>query len=149
LGDPVFGKLDARIAGAMVSIGAVKGVELGSGFAAASGRGSSNNDEPVPATATPTALPPGIPALGFKTNHAGGTLGGISTGFALEFRVAFKPVPSIAKKQRTVDRQGMVRDLVIRGRHDVCIVPRAIPVVEAMIALVLADLLLLNRCARI
>ncbi|MDR0689840.1 MAG: chorismate synthase [Spirochaetaceae bacterium] len=149
LGDPVFGKLDARIAGAMVSIGAVKGVELGSGFTAASGRGSSNNDEPVPARTARSGLPPGVPALAFKTNHAGGVLGGISTGSPLEFRTAFKPVPSISKKQRTLDRQGTVRDLVIRGRHDVCIVPRAIPVVEAMTALVLADLVLLNRGARV
>ena len=152
LGDPVFGKLDARIAGAMVSIGAVKGVELGSGFAAASGRGSGNNDEPLPvrtARSAQSVLPPGVPALDFKTNHAGGVLGGISTGSPLEFRTAFKPVPSISKKQRTLDRRGTVRDLVIRGRHDVCIVPRAIPVVEAMTALVLADLVLLNRSARV
>jgi chorismate synthase len=149
LGDPVFGKLDARIAGAIVSIGAVKGVELGSGFAAASGRGSSNNDEPLPSRAARSGLPPGVPDLAFKTNHAGGVLGGISTGSPLEFRTAFKPVPSISKKQRTLDRQGTIRDLIIRGRHDVCIVPRAVPVVEAMTALVLADLVLLNRGARV
>ncbi|MDR0589354.1 MAG: chorismate synthase [Spirochaetaceae bacterium] len=151
LGDPVFGKLDARIAGAMLSIGAVKGVELGSGFAAASSLGSINNDEPVPSgeARPPGGLPRGVPSLAFRTNHAGGVLGGISTGSSLEFRVAFKPVPSISQKQRTVDRRNTVRDLVVRGRHDVCIVSRAIPVVEAMTALVLADLILLNRAARI
>jgi chorismate synthase len=157
LGDPVFGKLDARIAAAMVSIGAVKGVELGKGFSAASCLGSNNNDEPIPVRigegpslgGLPWELPLGIPALAFKTNHAGGVLGGISTGAPLEFRVAFKPVPSISKKQCTVDRQNTVRDLVIHGRHDVCLVPRAIPVVEAMTALVLADLILLNRGARV
>jgi chorismate synthase len=153
LGDPVFDKLDARIAAAMLSIGAVKGVELGSGFTAASGLGSVNNDEPIPAQAGMAfpgdGLPPGVPFLAFKTNHAGGVLGGISTGSPLELRVAFKPVPSISKQQHTVDRQNTVQDLIIRGRHDVCIVPRAIPVVEAMTALVLADLVLLNRCARV
>ncbi|MDR2758618.1 MAG: chorismate synthase [Spirochaetaceae bacterium] len=153
LGDPVFDKLDARIAAAMLSIGAVKGVELGSGFAAASWQGSINNDEPIPiqgGQALPFGgLPLGVPFLAFKTNHAGGVLGGISTGAPLEFRVAFKPVPSISKKQRTLDRRDTVQDLVIRGRHDVCIVPRAIPVVEAMTALVLADLVLLNRCVRV
>ncbi|MDR2068396.1 MAG: chorismate synthase [Spirochaetaceae bacterium] len=149
LGDPVFDKLDARIAAAMLSIGAVKGVELGTGFTAASCPGSLINDEPVPGQAPPAGgLPPGVPLLAFKTNHAGGVLGGISTGSPLEFRVAFKPVPSIAKKQRTVDRGNTAQDLIIRGRHDVCVVPRAIPVVEAMTALVLADLVLLNRCAR-
>jgi chorismate synthase len=149
LGDPVFGKLDARIAATMLSIGAAKGVELGAGFTAAAGLGSLNNDEPIPGPAGFKGLPLGIPTLAFKTNHAGGVLGGISTGSSLEFRVAFKPVPSIAKKQQTLDRQGAVRELVIRGRHDVCIVPRAIPVVEAMTALVLADLILLNRAVRV
>jgi chorismate synthase len=149
LGEPVFDKLDARIAAAMLSIGAVKGVELGSGFAAASGLGSGNNDEALPDQAGQTGLPPGVPALAFKTNHAGGVLGGISSGAPLEFRVAFKPVPSIAKKQQAPDRQGVIRELVVRGRHDVCIVPRAIVVVEAMTALVLADQIRLNRGARI
>jgi chorismate synthase len=148
LGEPVFDKLDARIAAAMLSIGAVKGVEVGSGCGAASGRGSVNNDEPLPDQARRADLPPGVPAMAFKTNHAGGVLGGISTGAPLEFRVAFKPVPSISKNQRAQDRQGLIRDLVIRGRHDVCIVPRAIVVVEAMTALVLADQILLNRGAR-
>jgi chorismate synthase len=153
LGEPVFGKLDARIAEAMLSLGAARGVEFGAGFAAAGLRGSENNDRPLPLapgeSSAGGSLPPGVPALGFASNRAGGVLGGLSTGAPLEFRVAFKPVPSISKKQTTVDRQGTVRELSVRGRHDVCIVPRAVPVVEAMTALVLADLLLLHRSARI
>jgi chorismate synthase len=151
LGEPVFGKLDARIAGAMLSLGAAKGIEFGAGFGAAEMKGSENNDRPVPGAEFPRgkSLPPGVPALDFAGSHAGGVLGGISTGAALEFRVAFKPVPSISKPQKTVDRRGAVQDLRIRGRHDICIVPRAVPVVEAMAALVVADLLLLHRSARI
>jgi chorismate synthase len=147
LGEPVFGKLDARIAEAMLSLGAAKGIEFGAGFGAAGMKGSEHNDRPIPGEGQ--TLPPGVPALGFASNRAGGVLGGISTGMALEFRVAFKPVPSISKEQKTVDRRGTVRDLVVRGRHDTCIVPRAVPVVEAMAALVIADLLLLHRSARV
>jgi chorismate synthase len=147
LGEPVFGKLDALLAGAMLSLGAAKGIEFGEGFAAACGRGSCQNDRPIPAAVQ--ALPPQVPGLRYQSNRAGGILGGISTGMALEFRVAFKPVPSISKAQQTVDRRGTVRELSIRGRHDVCMVPRAVPVVEAMTALVLADLLLLHRADRI
>jgi chorismate synthase len=148
LGEPVFGKLDARLAEAILSIGAVKGIEFGSGFASSCLYGSQNNDVPAPA-AESGSLPPGVPRLGFKTNNAGGILGGISNGMPLEFRAAFKPVASIAAKQETVDRTGAVRELAIKGRHDICIVPRAVPVVEAMTALVLADLLLLQRAARV
>jgi chorismate synthase len=146
LGEPVFGKLDARLAEAMLSLGAAKGIEFGAGFAAARGLGSELNDQPITASPVPGTweLPPGIPALRFAGNHAGGVLGGISTGMSLEFQVAFKPVPSISRPQKTVDRRGAVRELAIRGRHDVCLVPRAVPVVEAMTALVLADLLLLH-----
>jgi chorismate synthase len=153
LGEPVFGKLDARIAEAMLSLGAAKGIEFGAGFAAAGLKGSEHNDRPVPPAADfarrEKILPPGVPALGFAGNRAGGVLGGISTGAALEFRVAFKPVPSISKPQQTVDRRGTVQDIAVRGRHDICIVPRAVPVVEAMAALVIADLLLLHRSARL
>jgi chorismate synthase len=94
-------------------------------------------------------LPEGVPDIRYRTNNAGGVLGGISTGMPLEFRVAFKPVPSIMQQQKTTDRRGIVRKLAIRGRHDICIVPRAVPVVEAMTALVLADLLLLQRVSRV
>ncbi|MDR2798756.1 MAG: chorismate synthase, partial [Treponema sp.] len=132
LGEPVFGKLDARLAGAMLSLGAAKGIEFGAGFAAAAGRGSTQNDRPIPAKVQ--GLPPEVPGVGYQSNKAGGMLGGISTGMALEFRVAFKPVPSIPKPQQTMDRRGAVRELIIQGRHDVCMVPRVVPVVEAMTA---------------
>lgn len=125
LGDPVFGKLDGLIAGALMGIGAVKGVEIGDGFAAAGRTGSHNND---PMTAD-----------GFASNHAGGILGGISTGQEIVVRIAVKPTPSIAKKQTTRDADGNVVEIAVRGRHDPCIVPRIIPVAESMLALVLAD----------
>jgi chorismate synthase len=148
LGEPVFEKLDARLAGAMLSLGAAKGIEFGTGFAAASGRGSTQNDCPTPAPLGAQRLPPNVPRVRYQSNHAGGMLGGISTGMPLEFRVAFKPVPSIAKPQKTMDQYGAVRDISIQGRHDLCMVPRAVPVVEAMTALVLADLMLLHQVAR-
>ena len=133
LGEPVFGKLDARLAGAMLSLGAVKGIEFGAGFAAARLKGSENNDTPVN-----------------KSNNAGGILGGISGGQDITFNVAFKPTPSIAKPQKALGKAGdEIVDLVISGRHDVCIPPRAVPVVEAMTALVLADLMLMQRAARV
>jgi len=133
LGEPVFGKLDARLAGAMLSLGAVKGIEFGVGFAAARLKGSENNDTPVN-----------------KSNNAGGILGGISSGQDITFNVAFKPTPSISKPQKALGKtDGAIVDLTISGRHDVCIPPRAVPVVEAMTALVLADLVLLQRAARV
>jgi chorismate synthase len=128
LGDPVFGKLDAQIAGAMMGIGAVKGVEIGDGFAAAKKSGSENNDQ--------------MTAHGFSSNHAGGILGGISTGQEIMVRIAVKPTPSIAKTQKTRDIHGNAVDISVAGRHDPCIVPRIVPVAEAMLALVLADCLL-------
>ena len=128
LGDPVFGKLDALIAGAMMGIGAVKGVEIGDGFAAAQKFGSENND---PMTAD-----------GFLCNHAGGILGGISSGQDIIVRIAVKPTPSIAKIQKTRDIHGNVVDISVGGRHDPCIVPRIVPVAEAMLALVLMDCVL-------
>jgi len=128
LGDPVFGKLDALIAGAMMGIGAVKAVEIGDGFAVAERFGSENND---PMTKD-----------GFATNHAGGILGGISSGQEIVVRIAVKPTPSIGKLQKTRDTHGNVVDISVGGRHDPCIVPRIIPVAEAMLALVLADALL-------
>lgn len=134
LGEPVFDKLDALLAHAMLSIGAVKGVEFGSGFAASRMRGSENNDPITP--------------RGFETNHAGGILGGISNGDEICFRVAVKPTPSIGLEQRTVDKEGNERRIGIAGRHDVCVAPRIVPVVEAMTALVLADMLLLQRTRR-
>ncbi|MCX6683355.1 MAG: chorismate synthase [Methanoregula sp.] len=128
LGDPVFGKLDALVAGAMMGIGAVKGVEIGDGFTVARKTGSENND---PMTAD-----------GFAGNHAGGILGGISTGQDIVVRIAVKPTPSIAKVQQTRDMNGNVVEISVGGRHDPCIVPRIVPVAEAMLALVLVDCLL-------
>nr|WP_321352137.1 chorismate synthase [uncultured Methanoregula sp.] len=128
LGDPVFGKLDAAIAGAMMGIGATKGVEIGDGFAVAGRFGSENNDP--------------MTAEGFTSNHAGGILGGISTGQEIVVRIAVKPTPSIAKVQKTRNMHGNVVDITVGGRHDPCIVPRILPVAEAMLALVLADAVL-------
>jgi chorismate synthase len=125
LGDPVMGKLDGAIAGAMMGIGAVKGVEIGSGFSAARLRGSEHNDPIVPG--------------GFLSNHAGGILGGISTGQEIVVRIAVKPTPSISMPQQTIDTGGTAREIRVEGRHDPCIVPRIVPVAEAMLALVLVD----------
>jgi chorismate synthase len=128
LGDPVFGKLDAAIAGALMGIGAVKGVEIGDGFAVAGYYGSENND--------------GMTANGFASNRAGGILGGISSGQDIIVRIAVKPTPSIAKIQQTRDSNGKVVPVSVQGRHDPCIAPRIVPVAEAMLALVLMDALL-------
>lgn len=135
LGEPVFDKLDAMLARAVLSVGGVKGVEFGDGFAAADLRGSENNDAMTPE--------------GYLSNHAGGILGGISNGNPIVFRVAMKPTPSIAREQRTVDENGNAVAIAVHGRHDPCIVPRAVPVIEAMAALVLADALLRNRSSRL
>ncbi len=128
LGDPVFGKLDAAIAGAMMGIGAVKGVEIGEGFAAARLFGSEMNDP--------------ITASGFAGNRAGGILGGITTGQDIVVRLAVKPTPSIRRVQRTIDTAGEEREISIEGRHDPCIAPRIVPVAECMLALVIMDAVL-------
>jgi chorismate synthase len=117
------------------------------------------NDAPIPAPAAgkkPQAaeshrpsLPPGVPEAAWKTNNAGGVLGGLSNGADLFFTVAFKPISSISQKQETINRRGEKAELLIQGRHDVCVGPRAVPVVEAMTALVLADFVLLQRSARV
>ncbi|MBT8508060.1 chorismate synthase [Methanomicrobiaceae archaeon CYW5] len=125
LGDPVFGKLDAALASAMMSIGSVKAVEIGDGFAVTDRFGSENNDE--------------IGPDGYLTNHAGGILGGISTGEAIVIRIAVKPTPSICLQQRTLDSAGRPAVLSVDGRHDPCIVPRILVVAECMAAIVLAD----------
>ena len=134
LGDPVFGKLDAQIAGAMMGIGAVKGVEIGDGFASAKRFGSQNNDPMI--------------KDGFATNHAGGILGGISTGQDIVVRIGVKPTPSIVKAQQTRDIHGNEVEISVKGRHDPCIVPRIVPVAEAMLALVLVDCLLEQKMFR-
>jgi chorismate synthase len=139
LGDPTFDKLDALIGMAMLSIPASKGVDIGAGFALSRQRGSAAND--------PFTIEDG--RIRSRTNNAGGTLGGISTGEDVVARVAFKPTSSIAREQDTVDVHGEAQKLLVEGRHDPCVVPRAVPVVEAMLALVLVDLLLVNRSARL
>lgn len=135
LGEPIYDKLEARLASAMLSINASRGFELGDGFALSALRGSEAND-------TMYIDELGLPA--FRTNHSGGTLGGISTGQELHFRVAFKPTPTIAHEQTTISSDLREVQLSAAGRHDPCVVPRAIPVIEAMCALVLGDMLLLN-----
>jgi len=125
LGDPAFAKLDGLLAYACMSIGAVKGVELGAGFESARRRGSENNDPLGPE--------------GPLKNDAGGTLGGISTGAPVVVRLAVKPTSSIAKPQKTIDRAGQAADISTQGRHDPCIAPRIVPVAEAMCALVIYD----------
>ena len=149
LGEPVFGKLDAELARAILSVGAVKGIEFGAGFGAADSTGSENNDNMrVGVDGKPV----------FETNNAGGILGGISNGNDIFFRVAVKPVPSIFQSQKTISvdeafandvRKFTDSDLVIEGRHDVCLCPRIVPVIEAMTAIVLADLMLQGRASRI
>ena len=132
LGDPMFGGMENRLAAALFGIPAVKGVEFGEGFGVARLRGSQNND--------PFTVKDG--KIVTETNHAGGILGGITNGMPLVFRLAVKPTPSISRPQQTVSlSENRVEELVITGRHDPCIVPRAVPVVEAVTALVLSDFL--------
>ena len=140
LGEPTADKLDALIGQAMLSIPATKGVEIGEGFAAVSMRGSQHNDGMY------------IDETGrvrTRTNHAGGMVGGISNGETIIARVAIKPTSSVTQPQETVDIYGNPREILVEGRHDPCVVPRAVPVVEAMMLLVLADLYLLNRMSRV
>ena len=138
LGDTVFDKLDANLAKVMLSIGAVKGFEIGDGFAAATAKGSENNDSFCTENGK----------INKRTNHAGGTLGGMSDASPLIFRVAVKPTPSISQSQETVDKDGNPVSLTITGRHDPVIVPRAVVVVESMAAITLVDLLFTNMSAK-
>ena len=138
IGDPVFEKLNANLAKAVMSIGAVKGVEIGDGFQSASSTGSTNND--------PFCMQQG--QVMKTSNHSGGTLGGMSDGSQLILRAAIKPTPSISQMQHTVNNSGEEIKLSIHGRHDPIIVPRAVVVVEAMTALTLADLLLRNAVSQ-
>ncbi|KFG91329.1 Chorismate synthase [Sphingobium herbicidovorans NBRC 16415] len=134
-GAPLYAKLDSELAAAMMSINAVKGVEIGDGFAAARLRGEDNADP----------MRPGADGPEFLANHAGGIAGGISTGQPVKLRVAFKPTSSILIPVETVTREGEASDIITRGRHDPCVGIRGVPVVEAMMALVLADQKLLHR----
>jgi chorismate synthase len=131
LGEPVFDRLDADLAHAMMSINAVKGVEIGAGFASVEQRGSEHRDEMTP--------------QGFLSNHAGGTLGGISSGQDLLVSMAIKPTSSIVKPGRSIDVTGAPVEIVTTGRHDPCVGIRAVPIAEAMLALVLADHCLRHR----
>ena len=134
-GAPLYGKLDADLAAAMMGINAVKGVEIGDGFAAARLRGEDNADP----------MRPGADGPEFLANHAGGVAGGISTGQPVQVRAAFKPTSSILTPQPTITREGEAAELFTKGRHDPCVGIRGVPVVEAMMALVLADHKLLHR----
>ena len=138
LGDPAFDKLNARLAHAVMSVGTIRGIEFGDGFAAALLRGSENNDA--------FAVHDGrvVPV----TNHAGGILGGISTGADIILRAAVKPPSSIAKLQRTVNSKNEEVEIQVRGRHDPCLCPRIVPVIESMVALTVADCYLIQKSTR-
>lgn len=138
IGDTVFEKLDANLAKAMLSIGAVKGFEIGDGFKAADAKGSINNDSFHTKDGRITK----------ETNHAGGVLGGMSDGSQIIFRAAVKPTPSISQPQSTVTKDGENTEMIIKGRHDPVIVPRAVVVVESMAAITILDLLFTNMSAR-
>lgn len=131
LGEPVFDRLDADLAHALMSINAVKGVEIGDGFAVVSKRGSENRDEITP--------------QGFQSNHAGGILGGISSGQPVVAHIALKPTSSITVPGQTINRQGEAVEMITKGRHDPCVGIRAVPIAEAMMAIVLMDHLLRQR----
>ena len=139
LGEPAFQKFNAVLAHAMMTINAAKGFEIGEGFNAASMRGSECNDEFIFDGER----------IRTKTNHSGGVQGGITNGEDVVFRVAFKPIPSVMFPQQTVDIQGNATTLEIQGRHDVCVVPRVLPMVEAMAAMVTLDFILLKKCNKI
>ncbi len=136
LGDPAFGKLHARLGAAMLSINAVKGFEYGRGFAGLTERGSEQND---------LFVPDGKGGITTRTNRSGGIQGGISNGQDIYFRTAFKPVATLLMEQDTVTLDGQPTKLTARGRHDACVLPRAVPVVEAMAAMVVLDSYLLNK----
>ena len=138
-GEPVFGKLQSMLASAMLSINAAKGFEYGMGFEMAKKFGSQVNDIFTSENGKITTL----------TNNSGGIQGGISNGEDIYFRVAFKPVATLLTEQPTVDKDGNATMLKVRGRHDACVLPRAVPIVEAMAAMVLADAYLLNKSSRI
>jgi len=131
LGEPVFDKLDADLAKAMMSIGAVKGVEIGAGFEAAKMTGLENNDQ--------------ISSKGFKTNNSGGILAGISNGDDIIIRIAVKPIPSVSIEQDTIDTKGNETRVKVKGRHDICAIPRINVVAESMASIVVADHLLRKK----
>ena len=136
IGEPVFDKLHAELGKAMLSINAVKGFEYGSGFAGVKMKGSEHNDQYEADEST-------------KTNYSGGIQGGISNGMDVYFNVAFKPVATIMKDQRTIDSKGKETSISGKGRHDPCVVPRAVPIVEAMASLVVLDMILINNSKKL
>ena len=142
LGEPEFGKLHAQLGAAMLSINAVKGFEYGDGFSIVTHRGSEVNDSLVP-------TPENGKAPAFRSNHSGGIQGGISNGEDIFFRVAFKPVATLLMPQPTIDIHGNATIVDVRGRHDPCVVPRAVPIVESMAAMVILDNYLLDKTCRL
>jgi chorismate synthase len=138
VGEPIYGKLSAQLASALMSINAVKGVEIGDGFESTKSTGSENND----------AMRMEKGKVNFLSNHAGGIIGGISTGQDIIARVAIKPVSSISQKQLTISKEMKNAQIEVIGRHDVCIAPRAVPVVEAMVAITLVDALMQHKARK-
>lgn len=142
IGEPVFDRVEAELAKAMLSLPACKGFEIGSGFEGTRQRGSVHND---PFVREPAVVPTGFAGVGMSKNSSGGVQGGITVGAPIDCRIAFKPTATISSSQATIDKLGEVATLAAKGRHDPCVVPRAIPIVECMAALVLADLFLIQR----
>lgn len=144
LGEPEFDKLHAQLGAAMLSINAAKGFEYGEGFASASYRGSQQNDVFIPSSDKQQTHD-----IKTKTNHSGGIQGGISNGEDIYFRVAFKPVATLLMEQETVNKEGEATKIEVHGRHDPCVLPRAVPIVEAMAAMTILDALLVDNAKRI
>lgn len=144
LGEPEFDKLHAQLGAAILSINAVKGFEYGEGFASASYRGSQQNDVFIPSSDKQQTHD-----IKTKTNHSGGIQGGISNGEDIYFRVAFKPVATLLMEQETVNKEGEATKIDVNGRHDPCVLPRAVPIVEAMAAMTILDALLVDNAKRI
>ena len=144
IGEPEFGKLHAALGSAMLSINAVKGFEYGDGFDGVTARGSQQNDIFLPASSTDPSA-----GISTQTNHSGGIQGGISNGQDIYFRVAFKPVATLLREQPTVDLDGMATSLKAHGRHDPCVLPRAVPIVEAMAAMTILDYYLASKTVKL
>ena len=144
LGEPEFDKLHAQLGAAMLSINAAKGFEYGEGFASASYRGSQQNDVFIPSSDKQQTHD-----IKTKTNHSGGIQGGISNGEDIYFRVAFKPVATLLMEQETVNKEGEATKIDVHGRHDPCVLPRAVPIVEAMAAMTILDALLVDNAKQI
>ena len=149
LGEPEFGKLHATLGAAMLSINAVKGFEYGEGFDGVTARGSEQNDVFIPQEVPTPSREGACGGITTVTNHSGGIQGGISNGQDIYFRVAFKPVATLLKEQETVDKEGNPTTLTARGRHDPCVLPRAVPIVEAMTSMTILDHFMLNQATKI